>query len=428
MGLYEQYELLEALPGAGIKSFKSREKASGREVLVHLLVGADERVLRQVESLVPEKRKHVIAQGDHLGTRYVVTDTQIGSGTFESWLAAAGGGSGEAPLSQTGKWDITQMNSGSAASPEPGEFTRMFQAPAAGSAPEPPKPAAPADPGEFTRMFQAPASERETEIMPPPQAPPPVPPPGPTPAPKSEQAGEFTRMFQAPGKEPASSAPQAPAGTQFTRVFGPPAAEKPAAPKAPAPAGPGDFTRFFQGDPGTSGKPPAPGPRSSAPPPGGQFTRMFERNPMGESPSAGQGSAGEFTRIFGKAQAPPPEPVAQPVPPAPPRPSETPGEFTRMFESPGAPPVPPPAPAPPAPQYPPPQFQAPQFQPPQAQMPQYQPPQFQAPQLQTPQYQAPAPQAAPLAAGKPTNYLPLVLILAALLVVAVAMAVYFAVR
>ena len=95
--------------------------------------------------------------------------------------------------------------------------------------------------------------------------------------------------------------------------------------------------------------------------------------------------------------------------------TQGPGDFTRMFEAPVV--------QSPQVQFQPPQFQAPQFQPPPVQPPQFQPPQmqFQPPQFQAPPAPAPAP-------ARGTNYLPLVLILAGLLVVAIVMVIYFARR
>jgi len=71
-------------------------------------------------------------------------------------------------------------------------------------------------------------------------------------------------------------------------------------------------------------------------------------------------------------------------------------------------------------------MQAPQFQAPHIQASQFQP-QFQGPQMQGPQMQGPQFQAG-VVAPKPTNYLPLVLILAGLLLVAIALVVFFALR
>ncbi len=174
---------------------------------------------------------------------------------------------------------------------EPGEFTRMFQAPAvAAPAASPPAPQAKTEAGEFTKMFQAPKT-------------PPAPPPAPAPA---KEPGEFTRMFQAsPG--PAAAPPPPPAGTK---------------------SGPGDFEQLFE-----TRSPAGPMPHSPA-----VQQPLTPQAPGGSGPNR----VGEFTQTFGKGTfdlAPPPA-AANPAP-------KEPGEFTRMFHSPGAA-APPPA-APPAP-------------------------------------------------------------------------------
>jgi hypothetical protein len=61
------------------------------------------------------------------------------------------------------------------------------------------------------------------------------------------------------------------------------------------------------------------------------------------------------------------------------------------------------------------------------QPPQFQAPQFQAAQVQPPQFQGP-PANLHATTPKPANYLPLVLILAGLLVVAIILVVFFAIR
>ena len=195
---------------------------------------------------------------------------------------------------------------------EAGEFTRMFQTPAA-PAPAPPQASPPQalpqqtrqEAGEFTRMFQAPA------------APAPAPPSTPSPAVQQapqvqaqKEAGEFTRMFQAPGVPASPAAPAAPAP--------PPAGSK---------SGPGDFTRFFE-----TPSPAGPMPHSPA------VQQPLTPQVPG---SSGHNRVSEFTRTFGKGELdlpPAPPPAALPT-------KKEPGEFTRMFPSPGAsapPPVAPP--------------------------------------------------------------------------------------
>ena len=142
--------------------------------------------------------------------------------------------------------------------PQPGEFTRMFQSPvatppAAATAPFPSAPAAPApqaqtppampappttaplpaktplqaakEPGEFTRMFQAPGATPT----------PAAPVRSSAPAPTKSGPGEFTRFFETPSpagplpQSPAVQQPLAPQGpgrsgfnqvSEFTRTFG----------------------------------------------------------------------------------------------------------------------------------------------------------------------------------------------------------------
>ena len=213
---------------------------------------------------------------------------------------------------------------GSKPSDAPGEFTRMFQAPAIPVQAPPPRD----EPGEFTRMFQAPAV--------------PV-----TPAPSQEDPGEFTRMFQTLPSE-VKPAPVPPAPVQPAPVM-----EMPKA--SPSPDA-GEFTRMFQTQPSRvmeTPKPSAPPQQSDA----GEFTRMFQAGGASPTPpppppapkpaAAPQPDVGEFTRMFNSP--PPPAAPQQPAGPLPAFPTpaatprgEQPGEFTRMFESPLRPaPLPP---------------------------------------------------------------------------------------
>ena len=217
------------------------------------------------------------------------------------------------------------------------DFQRAFksqreQPPPAPPAPAPPSPAAPSkdEPGEFTRMFQAPA------------APPPVP--------TREDPGEFTRMFQ----------------TLPMPVQPAPAMEIPKAPAPPASPSSdgGEFTRMFQTLPMPVQPAPvvkiskAPAPATLPSSDGGEFTRMFQTQPMPSQPAPvtetpkappppAPADPGEFTRMF---NSPPPQAAPQQpagplpaFPAAPPTPKgDQPGEFTRMFESPLRPaPLPP---------------------------------------------------------------------------------------
>jgi hypothetical protein len=188
------------------------------------------------------------------------------------------------------------------AKPEPGDFTRMFQSPAASPVVIPAAP-----PSAIAPVPQPPAAP---QTQPPPTQPPPLAPqaqtspvshaplaaPAPpikTPPPAAKEAGEFTRMFQSPAGHGATPVPAAPA----------PSATK---------SGPGEFTRFFE-----TPSPAGPMPQSPA-----------VQQPL--TPASGRPNfnpVSEFTRTFGKGNdAPAPPPAVAP--------QQEPGEFTRMFHSP----------------------------------------------------------------------------------------------
>ena len=88
MNFYTEYELLEPLPGGSVKSFKARHIKTMRDVRVHLLVGGNEAVVKQVKNLAPEKRPMILDQGQHEGTVYYVTPPLPDNAGFEQWLTA----------------------------------------------------------------------------------------------------------------------------------------------------------------------------------------------------------------------------------------------------------------------------------------------------------------------------------------------------
>jgi hypothetical protein len=246
------------------------------------------------------------------------------------------------------------------AKPEPGEFTRMFQAPVAPSAAGPPPPAATAPPaapapsvktppaaakeaGEFTRMFQAPSVPGTTPV-------PAAPAPSAAPPRANSEPGEFTRFFQTPS--PAGPMPQSPAVQQplaqstgrpsynpvseFTRTFGKGTDAPPPPPTAAPQQEPGEFTRMFHspvvaGSPAGAAMPPAAQPPSSAPhaaaqplaPPMTGATRGFSI-PTPAPAAAQPAGPGEYTRqfsapaqlTFGQNSATPSTPLAAPSPQA----------------------------------------------------------------------------------------------------------------
>ncbi|MCZ2075152.1 MAG: hypothetical protein LC130_09160 [Bryobacterales bacterium] len=175
-----------------------------------------------------------------------------------------------------------------------------------------PVPPAQCEPGEFTRMFQAPEASRE-------------------------EPGDFTRMFSAPPAKPQTQlSPEGSGPGDFTRMFqSPPQPEKPRQPP-PASGELGEFTRFFENAPGQAPWPPAapqgPPPHASHPGPldqPGEFTRMFGGD------ATLQQSAREPAPPYGGATqsfAPPPGLGPPSVPSTGSR--GAPGEYTRMIERP----------------------------------------------------------------------------------------------
>ena len=290
--------------------------------------------------------QRVVERGKHEGTPYVVTDRLPDYPGLSEWVQAASHQSKAKPakpvLETAGAWKVqpdAPPPPPPAAHPAPAalpqesalnqQFVELFttaERPVVADnllsstqrpqSPAPVRPAetvakpAPAEPGEFTRMFQAPAV-----------AAPAAPAPAPTPQVQSE-VGEFTKMFQAP------KAPPAP-------------------PPASAPVKePGEFTRMFQANPnpGVAPPPPAAAKKSASSDFEQLFETRSLAGPMPHSPAvqqpltpqapggSGPNRIGEFTQTFGKDRF-----GAAPAPVAPmPAPKE-PGEFTRMFHSPGAP-------------------------------------------------------------------------------------------
>ena len=200
MSLLEHFELLDLLREGPVRTFRARERSTGRAVEAHLFTPSAE-LLSGLDRLRESQRSAVIDRGSHEGGVYVVT-TPLGS-AFLDWLGAP------ATLDSAGAWRIKPQGTSMAEpgaqqppptatqAPAPGDFTRMFQlrqAPEPVAVPTPksaPKssPSPARQPGQFTRAFQKPA------------APAPI---AAAPATQAGQPGDFTRMFQtaAPPSQP----------------------------------------------------------------------------------------------------------------------------------------------------------------------------------------------------------------------------------
>ena len=89
MSFYSQYELLEPIPGGTARTFKARQLASGRFVMVHLLVGTAAVLDRQIDGLAAEKKALVLDRGSNDGTPYVVTSPLPAGMSFDEWVGPA---------------------------------------------------------------------------------------------------------------------------------------------------------------------------------------------------------------------------------------------------------------------------------------------------------------------------------------------------
>ncbi|HJT89057.1 MAG TPA: hypothetical protein VJ732_14405, partial [Bryobacteraceae bacterium] len=78
MDFYQKYELLEALPGEGTRSFQAKQINSGRAVTAHLLIGGrtpeNEALLARIRVLPPASLAKVLEVGDNEGTPFVITE------------------------------------------------------------------------------------------------------------------------------------------------------------------------------------------------------------------------------------------------------------------------------------------------------------------------------------------------------------------
>jgi hypothetical protein len=376
VSLYERFELLDLDRDDGVKTFAAREISTGRPVKVHLFVRADAPIqvalLKAIDRLPDAERPRIIERGKHDGTPYVVTDRLADYPGLSEWVQATGHAAKpkKPALEIAGAWKLPAQPVAPppAASPKPGapsslnqQFAELFptaerpilppetvlQPPP--PAPKAPPPAAPVlanepthQPGEFTRMFQAPAAPVKSPAAPPPAGIVSVAPA----APAKKEPGEFTRMFQAPAAPPPPPSPASPSGpSDFERFFetpapaGPmpqsPAVQQPLTPQAPGGSGhnkAGEFTRMF-GKAGMAAPPAAPAAPPSPQEPG-EFTRMFQApavpmtqpgvtTPAAPSPPPVSGPAPNFS-------APAPSPVPPPAVPK----ASGPGEYTRQFSAP----------------------------------------------------------------------------------------------
>ncbi len=341
MEFHQKYELLDLLKDEGVKVFNAREISTGRRIAVFLFVGEQARLhaelLEQLRASLRPDRTDLLEVGDNQGIPFVVTEPLGGMAELKRKVAVS-----PAPpaAAQAGRPPDAFTSIGVRHVPAPTLSGARGATPVTPLPPAATAPPAQSAPGEFTRLFQPSAPPQPIgEAAPLPPPPTQARPPAATAPPAQSAPGEFTRLFQ-------PSAPPPPLPPTHAPL--PP----PAAP--PAQAGAGEFTQFFQSplSQARASEPVFPPPPSGAP---------QKPSPPAVPPSS---TPGEFTRIFGRGDAPaaPPAPRAggsatlsfraRPkfTPPATPAPSTGPGEYTQMF---GAQPVlQPQRPAPPVAQTP----------------------------------------------------------------------------
>lgn len=387
MRFQERFDLPDAIHSRDNEiAIAGTDTSSGRAVTVHLLLhrqNADTtELLKNISSLSGERRQQVLDQGEYEGIPYVVTYPLPNDSSLRAWMAT--------PEVQR---PAQVLRPAGYKTPEPGEFTRLFQArtfeplgTSNAKTEDPPPPAtspsgAEPKPGEFTALLRSFSDPREKLKAPTPEVRPPAPvienpvlPPPPT----VNEPGEFTRMMRSP-LAPETSAPTV---------------------KSTPKQSPGEFTRLVQGDFGldaaAKGHPFASPAHQPPPPetprPAGEFTRMLDRQePIADDlfsrPAPARSplpSDGFATGAFSS----PPIPSVAPAPSGP-------SEFTRLISSPVAPSSPP-TPTVPTPAVP----QAKET----------------APKLAVPKE---------VPSDVRTSYVPLIIILVVLLVVGAALVAYF---
>ena len=77
MDFSQKYDLIELLPGDGVRSYRARQTNTGREVTVHLLVGGktpeNEAFLARLRAMQPQSMAKLIEVGEHQDGTFVVT-------------------------------------------------------------------------------------------------------------------------------------------------------------------------------------------------------------------------------------------------------------------------------------------------------------------------------------------------------------------
>ena len=331
-GKYKSGE--QILPGV-IQTYRATETATGRSVFVHRVSSTDDigqqlvlyRLLAAALVRSPAVRSMVLDVRDEASDWYVITDTAPQCLLLREWLQFELGHPAKA--SDGKKEEVARpfkVASPSAPVPQPMQETTPFVPPSAKQ---------PEEPGEFTRLFSGniPTSPKpsRTERSPNPDllrnpdrpvrsgsvqrpnTPMPFVPPA---APQKAEPGEFTRLFSKPGAGESVQNPRPPLetpkiSTGYQDLFQSPS--EPMVPTPPVVQQPGEYTRIF-------GRGDAPLPVGNSQVSGGDAPvnyddPLFVPGPEKVSTFKSQATAGpsEYTRVISSVPVKtPPLPVQTP--------------------------------------------------------------------------------------------------------------------
>ena len=121
MEFSQKYQLIQLLPGDGVRSHRARQTNTGREVTVHVLAGGktpeNEAILARLRALQPPAMAKLIEVGEHAGDTFVVTVAPPYQ-RLEEWLdEQERAGAGTRDFSKAGVWK--RPDAGSMAPPRP---------------------------------------------------------------------------------------------------------------------------------------------------------------------------------------------------------------------------------------------------------------------------------------------------------------------
>src|ERR1035437_10558326 len=109
MDFSQKYDLIELLPGDGVRSYRARQTNTGREVTVHLLVGGktpeNEAFLARLRAMQPQSMAKLIEVGEHQDGTFVVTVAPPYQ-RLDEWLAGQGhAGAAAKEVGTAGGWE-----------------------------------------------------------------------------------------------------------------------------------------------------------------------------------------------------------------------------------------------------------------------------------------------------------------------------------